>query len=93
MDFQSVVSDFYPFSLMVIALFVFALALFIQWGIKRDSKILRYREIANTSQKEINHHGEAVSIRHELQMTHDEILTKALKIIERNRKLLVNNPA
>lgn len=87
------ITSFFPYSLIFVVFLVTSVAFWILRLEERDKKILRYKEIANIEHNETEHHGEAVIIRHHLNMSHNMILLEAQKITERNKKLLINNPA
>ena len=87
------INSWFPYNIIGLAFLIFILSFLINRRIEREKKIVRYINIVQFFNNEDYHHGEAVFIRHELGMTHDEILAKAPRIIERNNKLLVNNPA
>jgi hypothetical protein len=77
----------------ILAVLMFLYLVWYWFSEKREIRMLRYKEIADTEEQETNHHGEAVTLRRRLRMNHEEILAKAKKVIERNSKLLKNNPA
>jgi hypothetical protein len=82
----------FPVRMGILAVFMFLYLVWYWLSEKREIRILRYKEIADTEEQETNHHGEAVTLRRRLRMNHEEILAKAKKVIERNSKLLKNNP-
>lgn len=91
--FLEQISSSFPYNLIGLAFLIIVFSFLINRRIEREKKIVRYVNIIQSFNNDNYNHGEAVSIRHELGMTHEEIIVKAPKIIERNSKLLVNNPA
>lgn len=87
------INSWFPYSLIGLAFLIIVFSFLVNRMIEREKKIVRYMDVIQFVNNDDYHYGEAVSIRHELGMTHDEILAKAPKIIERNSKLLVDNPA
>ena len=91
--FLEQVASLFPYNLIGLAFLIIAFSFLVNRNIEREKKIVRYVNIIRSFNDDNYNHGEAASIRHELGMTHEKIVLKAPKIIARNKKLLLNNPA
>ncbi len=91
--FLAQAGSWFPYNLIGLAIVIMIFSFLVNRKIEREKKIVRYVNITQSFNGDGYSHGEAVSIRHELRMTHEEIIVKARKVIARNKKLLVNNPA
>lgn len=90
---QAIMSFSFPVRLLGLAVFQASVMIWFGFSMQREERILRYFRIADTEKNELDHHGEAVTLRIRLRMNHEQIIEKALKILKRRSRLLSRQPA